>query len=60
MNKFPIFISWMATIILLYIAHMKFMTAFPTPIVLIGSTIIAFYCYAKIAMFFGERLWYRD
>lgn len=59
MNKLPIFISWMATIVLLYIAHMKLMMAFPTPIVLIGSTIIAFYCYAKIAMFFGERIFYR-
>ena len=59
MNKLPIFISWVATIALLYIVHMKLMMAFPTPIVLIGSTIIAFYCYAKIAMFFGERIFYR-
>ena len=56
MNKIIIFISWMLTIILLYIAHMKFMMAFPTPIVLIGSTIVAIYCYYKVALHFGGKL----
>jgi len=56
MNKIIIFISWMLTIILLYIAHMKFMMAFPTPIVLVGSTIVAIYCYYKVALHFGGKL----
>lgn len=56
MNKFPIIVSWLATIVLLYIAHMKFMMAFPTPMVLIGSTIVAFYCYYKVALHFGGKL----
>jgi hypothetical protein len=56
MNKFPIIVSWLATIILLYIAHMKFMMAFPTPMVLIGSTIVATYCYYKVALHFGGKL----
>ncbi len=56
MNKIIIFISWMLTIILLYIAHMKFMMAFPTPLVLIGSTIVAIYCYYKVALHFGGKL----
>jgi len=56
MNKIIIFISWMLTIILLYIAHMKFMMAFPIPIVLIGSTIVAIYCYYKVALHFGGKL----
>ena len=56
MNKFPIIVSWLATIILLYIAHMKFMMAFPTPLVLIGSTMVATYCYYKVALHFGGKL----
>ena len=56
MNKIIIFISWMLTIILLYIAHMKFMMAFPTPLVLIGSTIVAIYYYYKVALHFGGKL----
>jgi len=56
MNKNIIFISWMLTIILLYIAHMKFMMAFPTPIVLVGFTIVAIYCYYKVALHFGGKL----
>ena len=56
MNKIPIFISWMATIVLIYIAHMKLMMAFPTPIVLIGSTVVAVYCYYKVAMHFEYRM----
>jgi hypothetical protein len=56
MNKIPIFISWMLTIVLLYIAHMKLMITFPTPLFLISSTLVALYCYYKVALHFGSRM----
>lgn len=60
MNKFILSVSWLLTIILIYIVHMKFMMAFPTPIVLIGSTAVAFYCYYKVAMHFGDKVLYNN
>ena len=56
MNKIIIFISWMLTIVLLYITHMKLMLAFPTPMFLIASTLVALYCYYKVALHFGARV----
>lgn len=56
MNKFILSVSWLLTIILLYITHMKLMITFPTPLFLIASTIVAVYCYYKVAMHFGDKV----